>query len=83
MRRNIPSTCSGKLQSMLNLQNSWADSQYSAANLRDAALECGTLPVTKVTFYSQLCVLIMLLTAEAAINTNNKAKSRSIRYFAN
>jgi hypothetical protein len=120
-----------------------ADSQYSAANLRDAALECGALPVipypknqskgvkgilrvdrkfrslgpvkfkvaykkrvavervfsrlknlasltqhnlrglAKVTFHSQLCVLIMLLTAEAAINTNNKAKSRSIRYFAN
>jgi len=37
----------------------------------------------KITFHSQLCVLIMLLTAEAAINTHNKAKSRSIRYFAN
>jgi hypothetical protein len=120
-----------------------AGSQYSAANLRDAALEFGTLPVipypknqskgvkgilradrkfrshepvkfkvaykkrvavervfnrlknltsltqhnlrglAKVTFHSQLCVLIMLLTAEAAVSTNNKAKSRSIRYFAN
>jgi len=39
--------------------------------------------LAKVTFHSQLCVLIMLLTAEAAININNKAKSRSIRYFAN
>jgi hypothetical protein len=39
--------------------------------------------LAKVTFHSQLCVLIMLLTAEAAINTHNKAKSRSIRYFAN
>ena len=39
--------------------------------------------LSKITFHSQLCVLIMLLTAEAAINTHNKAKSRSIRYFAN
>jgi transposase len=120
-----------------------ADSQYSAANLRETALECGTLPVipypknqfkgvkgilridrkfrshgpqkfkaaykkrvavervfsrlknlasltqhnlrglAKITFHSQLCVLIMLLTAEAAVNTHNKTKSRSIRYFAN
>jgi hypothetical protein len=120
-----------------------ADSQYSAANLRQTAFECGALPVipypknqskgvrgilrvdrkfrshgpekfktaykkrvavervfsrlknlasltqhnlrglAKLTFHSQLCVLIMLLTAEAAINTHNKAKSRSIRYFAN
>jgi hypothetical protein len=120
-----------------------ADSQYSAANLRETALECGTLPVipypknqqkgvkgilrvdrkfrshgpqkfktaykkrvavervfsrlknlasltqhnlrglAKVTFHSQLCIIIMLLTAQAAINTHNNAKSRSIRYFAN
>jgi hypothetical protein len=120
-----------------------ADSQYSAANLRDAALECGALPVipypknqskgvrgllridrkfrshgpqrfksvykkrvaiervfsrlknlasltqhnlrglAKITFHSQLCVLIMLLIAEAATNTHNNGKSRSIRYFAN
>jgi len=120
-----------------------ADSQYSAGDLREAALEVGALPVipypknqskgvkgilradrkfrshgptklkiaykkrvavervfsrlknlaslthhslrglAKVTFHSQLCVLIMLLTAEAALNTNVKAKSRSIRYFAN
>ena len=39
--------------------------------------------LAKVTFHSQLCVLIMLLTAEAPINIHNKAKSRSIRYFAN
>ncbi len=37
----------------------------------------------KITFHSQLCVLIMLLTAEAALNTHNIAKCRSIRYFAN
>jgi transposase len=39
--------------------------------------------ISKITFHCQLCILIMLLTAEAAINTHNKAKSRSIRYFAN
>jgi hypothetical protein len=120
-----------------------ADSQYSAANLREAVSQVGALPVipypknqrvgvrgilridkkfrshgpqrfkvaytkrvaiervfsrlknlaslsqhnlrglSKITFHSQLCVLIMLLTAEAAINTHNNAKSRSIRYFAN
>jgi transposase, IS5 family len=120
-----------------------ADAQYSAANLREAALGHGTLPVipyprnqskgvrgilrvdrkfrshgpqkfrraykkrvavervfsrlknlasltqhnlrglAKITFHSQLCVLIMLLTAQAAINTHNQSKARSIRYFAN
>lgn len=120
-----------------------ADSQYSAANLRETASECGTLPVipyprnqqvgvrgilrvdrkfrshgsqkfktsykkriavervfsrlknlasltqhnlrglAKVTFHSQLCVLIMLLTAQAAVNSHKLSKSRSIRYFAN
>lgn len=120
-----------------------ADSQYSAASLRQTALGYGTLPVipypknqckgakgilrvdrrfrchgprefknaykkraaiervfsrlknlaslthhslrglVKVTFHSQLCIIIMLLTAQAAINTNNNAKTRSIRYFAN
>src|SRR4030066_1458419 len=120
-----------------------ADSQYSAANLRETALEHGTLPVipyprnqqigvrgilrvdrkfrshgpqkfktaykkrvavervfsrlknlasltqhnlrglAKITFHSQLCVLIMLLTAEAAMNTHNKSKFRRIEYFAN
>lgn len=39
--------------------------------------------LAKVTFHSQLCVLIMLLTAQAAINTHNQRKARSIRYFAN
>lgn len=39
--------------------------------------------LARVTFHSQLCILIMLFTAEAALNTHNKAKSRSIRYFAN
>jgi IS5 family transposase len=120
-----------------------ADSQYSAASLRDAALASGVMPVipyprnqlvgvrgilridkkfrshgpqkfrtaykkrvavervfsrlknlasltqhnlrglAKITFHSQLCVLIMLMTAEAAVNTRNKTKLRSIRYFAN
>jgi transposase, IS5 family len=120
-----------------------ADAQYSAANLREAALEHGALPVipypknqskgvsgilrvdrkfrshgpqkfrrayrkrvavervfsrlknladltqhnlrglAKVTFHSQLCVLIMLLTAQAAVNTHKLSKARSIRYFAN
>jgi len=120
-----------------------ADSQYSAANLRQAALRFGTLPIipypknqlkdvkgllridrkfrshgpeklktaykkraavervfsrlknlasltqhslrglTKVTFHTQLCILIILLTAQAAININKPSKSRSIRYFAN
>jgi len=39
--------------------------------------------LTKVTFHAQLCVIIMLLTAQAAINTHNQTKTRSIRYFAN
>ena len=39
--------------------------------------------LAKVTFHSQLCILIMLLTAQAAINTHKLSKSRSIRYFAN
>jgi transposase len=120
-----------------------ADSQYSAASLRDAALSSGAMPVipyprnqmvgvrgilrvdrkfrshgpqtfkvayrkrvavervfsrlknlvslkdhslrglARITFHCQLCVLVMLLTAEAALSIHNKAKSRSIRYFAN
>ena len=120
-----------------------ADSQYSAANLRQAALKCGTLPVipypknqrkgakgllrvdkrfrshgpqnlktaykkraaiervfsrlknlasltqhnlrglAKVMFHAQLCIIIMLFTAQAATNTNKSSKTRSIRYFAN
>ena len=37
----------------------------------------------KVTFHAQLCLLIMLFTAQAAINTHKPGRSRSIRYFAN
>jgi transposase len=39
--------------------------------------------LAKITFHSQLCVLAMLLTAQAAVNTRRICKSRSIRYFAN
>ena len=39
--------------------------------------------LAKTTFHSQLCVIIMLLTAQAAVNTHNQCKARSIRYFAN
>jgi len=120
-----------------------ADSQYSAANLRETALEVGATPIipypknqlvgvkgilrvdrkfrshgpasfktaykkrtavervfsrlknlaslsqhnlrglAKVTFHAQLCIVIMLLTAQAAINTHKPSKARSIRYFAN
>jgi transposase len=120
-----------------------ADSQYSAANLRETASEFGTLSVipyprnqnkgvrgilrvdrkfrshgptklktaykkraavervfsrlknlasltqhnlrgiAKITFHSQLCVIAMLLIAQAAVNTHKLSKSRSIRYFAN
>ena len=120
-----------------------ADSQYSAASLREKAAEYGALPVIpypknqckgvrgilrvdkkfrshgpqqlktaykkraaiervfsrlknltcltqhnlkglgKVTFHAQLCIIIMLFTAQAATNTNKPSKSRSIRYFAN
>jgi transposase len=120
-----------------------ADSQYSAANLRETVLEYGALPVipyprnqckgakgilrvdrkfrshglqnfsrayrkrvtvervfsrlknltsltqhnlrglAKITFHSQLCIIIMLLTAQAAVNTNKIGKTRYIRYFAN
>jgi len=120
-----------------------ADPQYSSANLREAALRRGTLPVipyprnqmkgargilridrkfkshgpselrrayrkrvavervfsrlknlagltqhnlrglAKITFHAQLCLLIMLFTAQAAINTHKPSKARSIRYFAN
>jgi hypothetical protein len=120
-----------------------ADSQYSAANLRETALVHGAVPVipyprnqcrgimgilrvdrkfrshgpqrfrrayrkrvavervfsrlknlvsltqhnlrglAKVTFHSQLCIIAMLLTAQAAVNMHKLSKSRSIRYFAN
>ena len=39
--------------------------------------------LANLTFHSQLCVLIMLITAQAAVNTNKIGKTRSIRYFAN
>lgn len=39
--------------------------------------------LTKITFHAQLCLLIMLFTAQAAINTNKPSKTRSIRHFAN
>jgi IS5 family transposase len=39
--------------------------------------------LAKITFNSQLCVLVMLITAQAAVNTNKPGKFRSIRYFAN
>jgi hypothetical protein len=38
--------------------------------------------LVKVTFHSQLYI-IMLLTAQASFNTDNKAKARSNRYFTN
>jgi IS5 family transposase len=39
--------------------------------------------LTKITFHSQLCVIAMLLVAQAAVNTHKNGKSRSIRYFTN
>jgi transposase len=39
--------------------------------------------LAKITFHTQLCLLIMLFTAQAALNTSRPGKSRSIRYFAN
>jgi len=39
--------------------------------------------LAKITFHAQLCLLIMLFTAEAAINTHKPSRSRSIRHFAN
>ena len=39
--------------------------------------------LAKITFHSQLCVIAMLLTAQAAINTHKIGKARSIMYFAN
>jgi len=39
--------------------------------------------LAKITFHSQLCILGMLLTAQAAVNTHKLGKTRSIRYFAN
>jgi hypothetical protein len=39
--------------------------------------------LANLTLHSQLCILIMLITAQAAANTNKISKTRSIRYFAN
>ena len=39
--------------------------------------------LARITFHAQLCLLIMLFTAQAAINTHKPGKARSIRYFAN
>ncbi len=39
--------------------------------------------LAKITFHVQLCIITMLFTAEAALNTNRPSKARSIRYFAN
>jgi transposase len=39
--------------------------------------------LAKITFHSQLCVLTMLFTAHAAVNTHKPGKTKSIRYFAN
>jgi transposase len=39
--------------------------------------------LAKITFHTQLCLLIMLFTAQAAINTHRPSKARSIRYFGN
>jgi len=39
--------------------------------------------LAKITFHAQLCLLIMLFTAQAAINTHKPSKARSIRHFAN
>jgi transposase len=39
--------------------------------------------LAKITFHAQLCLLVMLFTAQAAINTHKPCRSRSIRYFAN
>ena len=39
--------------------------------------------LAKITFHSQLCVIAMLLVAQAAANSRKTGKFRSIRYFAN
>jgi transposase len=43
----------------------------------------GLRGLAKMTFHAQLCLLIMLFTAQAALNTHRPSKTRSIRYFAN
>lgn len=39
--------------------------------------------LAKITVHSQLCVVAMLLVAQAATSTRKTGKFRSIRYFAN
>jgi hypothetical protein len=39
--------------------------------------------LAKITFHAELCLLAILLTAQAAVNANKPGKIRSIRYFAN
>jgi len=39
--------------------------------------------LAKITFHTQLCLLIILFTAQAATNAHKPSKARSIRYFAN
>jgi len=39
--------------------------------------------LAKLTFHSQLCIITMLLVAQAAVNAHKNGQSRSIRYFAN
>jgi hypothetical protein len=39
--------------------------------------------LAKITFHVQLCLIAMLLTAQAAVNTHKPSKARSIRHFAN
>jgi IS5 family transposase len=39
--------------------------------------------LAKITFHTQLCLLIILFTAQAAVNTHKPNMARSIRHFAN
>jgi hypothetical protein len=39
--------------------------------------------LANLTFHAQLCLLTILFTAQAALNTHKPSKTRSIRYFAN
>jgi transposase len=39
--------------------------------------------LANITLHIQLCILIMLFTAQAALNIHKPSRSRSIRYFAN
>lgn len=39
--------------------------------------------IANITFHTQLCLLAMLLTAQAAVTIHKPSKFRSIRYFGN